>query len=65
MDMEFQRLGLKRRIALRCLDYWTACKTLAATDFLLTATPSSLALIQESLPGTRINPFPTDLNSAE
>ncbi|CAB1368456.1 LysR family transcriptional regulator [Denitratisoma oestradiolicum] len=63
VDLEFQRLGLKREIVLRCQDYWTACKTVAATDFLLTATRSTLALMQESFPGNRLVALPTDLNT--
>lgn len=65
VDMEFQRLGLKREIVLRCQDYWTACKTVATTDFLLTATHSTLALMQECFPGNRLLALPPDLNTPE
>ena len=65
VDMEFQRLGLERRIALRCQDYWTACKTVEATDFLLTATRSTLARMLGSFPGNRLMKLPADLHTPE
>ena len=65
VDMEFQRLGLERRIALRCQDYWTACKTVETTDFLLTATRSTLTRMLGSFPGNRLIKLPADLHTPE
>lgn len=65
VDMEFQRHGLERQIVLRCHDYWSACKTVASTDFLLTATRSTLALMQPCFPGSLLLPMPADLNTPD
>jgi DNA-binding transcriptional LysR family regulator len=35
-DIELSRLGLQRRIKLRCQHYWTACKVVSASDLLFT-----------------------------
>jgi DNA-binding transcriptional LysR family regulator len=65
VDMEFQRLGLERKIALRCQDYWTACKTVESTDLLLTATRSTLSRMRESFPDNHLMKLPADLHTPE
>lgn len=65
VSQEFQRLRLNRRIALRCQDYWTACQTVACSDFLLTAQRRALERILQTFPGNRLLPMPSDLPTPE
>lgn len=65
VSQEFQRLRLNRKIALRCQDYWTACQTIATSDYLLSAQAEALQQILPSFPGNRLLPMPLDLDTPE
>lgn len=59
-DMELSRLGLHRRVRLRCQHYFAACRVVAHSDLLLTM-PEGYARITNSAFGNRILPLPLDL----
>lgn len=61
LDAELSRLGMQRRIRLRCQDYLAACRIVAETDLILTM-PAELAPAQLAAPyGNQILPTPPDL----
>ncbi|WMW80131.1 LysR family transcriptional regulator [Undibacterium cyanobacteriorum] len=56
-DMELNREGLRRQIALRCQHYFAACRVVASTDLFLTM-PEHYATIANAQFNNRIDPFP-------
>ena len=56
-DHELQRLGLKRRIALRCQHYYAACQVVAVTSLLLTM-PGHYASVLNRQSLNRLLPLP-------
>lgn len=59
-DLELHRLGLHRKVALRCQFYFAACRTAAQTDLLLTM-PESYAHVANRQFGNQVLPFPIPL----
>jgi DNA-binding transcriptional LysR family regulator len=59
-DFELRRLGVQRRIALRCQFYFAACRTVSQTDLLLTM-PESYAHIANRQFNNQVLPFPAAL----
>ncbi|MBL8489483.1 MAG: hypothetical protein JNM82_01740, partial [Rhodocyclaceae bacterium] len=56
-DMELARLGVSRRIRLRCRQYGTACRTASMTDLLATM-PARYASVVNKPYGNRVFPLP-------
>lgn len=56
-DMELARLGVSRRIRLRCRQYGTACRTASVTDLLATM-PARYAEVVNRPYGNRVAPLP-------
>jgi DNA-binding transcriptional LysR family regulator len=63
-DLELSRLGLQRKIKLRCQHYWTACKVVAKTDLLLTM-PERYAQATNASLDNLIVPFPIKLPATD
>ncbi|MCU6435581.1 LysR family transcriptional regulator [Undibacterium sp. Jales W-56] len=61
-DFELSRLGLQRRIRLRCQHYFAACRVISQTDLLLTM-PERYARIANEQFGNQILPFPLPMPS--
>lgn len=61
-DMELSRLGLQRRIKLRCQHYWTACKVVSASDLLFTM-PERYARSTNGPLGNQLIPFPIEVSA--
>jgi len=59
-DMELSRLGLQRRIRLRCQHYYAACRVVSATDLALTM-PEGLARIVNQQFDHKLLPFPLEI----
>lgn len=59
-DFELGRLGLQRKVALRCQHFFSACRIVANSDMLLTLPRSSAALFSKLLP-VNIYPLPVPL----
>jgi DNA-binding transcriptional LysR family regulator len=59
-DLELRRLGLQRRVALRCQFHFAACRTVSETDLLLTM-PESYANMANRQFGNQVLPFPVEL----
>ena len=59
-DFELSRLGVQRRIRLRCQHYFAACRVVSQTDLVLTM-PERYAVVANQQFGNRILPFPTEL----
>lgn len=59
-DFELGRLGLQRKVALRCQHFFSACRIVASSDMLLTLPKSSAALFSKLLP-VNIYPLPVPL----
>jgi DNA-binding transcriptional LysR family regulator len=59
-DEELSRLGLQRRIKLRCQDYITACKTVSKSDMLLTIPDGFVRGVNEMF-GNQVVPFPIEM----
>ena len=59
-DMELSRLGLQRRIKLRCQHYSTACKVVSTSDLLLTMPEHYAHWTNEPL-ANQLIPFPVDV----
>jgi DNA-binding transcriptional LysR family regulator len=57
VDAELNRKGKKRRIMLRCQNYFAACRVVSETDMLLTI-PEHYAEMLNSRFGNRLHPFP-------
>jgi DNA-binding transcriptional LysR family regulator len=58
-DIELSRLGLQRRIRLRCQHYFAACQVVSQTDLILTM-PERHARITNPPFGNQILPFPVE-----
>jgi DNA-binding transcriptional LysR family regulator len=58
-DIELARLGLRRRIRLRCQHYFAACRVVSQTNLLLTM-PERYALIVNEQFGNRVLPLPLE-----
>jgi len=63
-DFELSRLGLQRRIRLRCQHYFSACRVASQTDLAL-AMPERLARIVNQQFGNQILPFPLEMPSLD
>jgi DNA-binding transcriptional LysR family regulator len=63
-DFELSRLGLQRRIRLRCQHYFAACRVVSQTDLALTM-PERLARIVNQQFGNQILPFPLQMPSLD
>ncbi|WP_111497520.1 MULTISPECIES: LysR family transcriptional regulator [Marinobacter] len=59
-DFELSRLGVHRRIALRCQHYYAACRVAEQTDLLVTM-PETYAQMIEQQAQVRVMPLPTDM----
>jgi len=59
-DVELSRLGLQRRVRLRCQHYFAACRVVSQTDLILTM-PESYAHIANAQFGNRILPLPLEM----
>jgi len=59
-DLELRRLGVQRRVALRCQFAFAACRTVSETDLLLTM-PKCYAELANRQFGNQILPFPVPL----
>jgi DNA-binding transcriptional LysR family regulator len=58
-DVELSRLGLQRRVRLRCQHYFAACRVVSQTNFILTM-PERYARVANQQFGNRILPFPLE-----
>jgi DNA-binding transcriptional LysR family regulator len=56
-DLELARVGITRRIRLRCQHYGTACRTVSMTDLLATM-PARYATVMNQPYGNEIRPLP-------
>ena len=56
-DFELSRLGMRRRVGLRCHHYFAACRVVSQTDLLLTIPEYYARMLQKQL-ALRIEPFP-------
>ena len=63
-DFELSRLGLQRRIRLRCQHYFAACRVASQTDLALTM-PERLARVVNQQFGNQILPFPLQMPSLD
>lgn len=59
-DFELSRLGVHRRIALRCQHYYAACRVAETSDLLVTM-PETYARMIEQQAKVRVLPLPTDM----
>jgi len=59
-DFELSRLGVQRRILLRCQHYFAACRVVSQTDLLLTM-PERYARVANQQFDNQILPFPTEM----
>ncbi len=63
-DFELSRLGLQRRIRLRCQHYFAACRVVSQTNLALTM-PERLAQVVNQQFGNQILPFPLVIPSLD
>lgn len=63
-DMELVKHGLQRRVRLRCLHYFAACRVVSETDLLLTM-PGRYARLLNALFDNQMHPCPLDTVSAD
>ncbi|OEZ62439.1 LysR family transcriptional regulator [Duganella sp. HH105] len=63
-DFELSRLGLQRRVRLRCQHYFAACRAVSQTDLALTM-PERLARVVNQQFGNQILPFPLPMPSLD
>ncbi|MBC7501941.1 MAG: LysR family transcriptional regulator [Herminiimonas sp.] len=59
-DFELSRLGLQRRIRLRCQHYFAACRVVSQTDLLLTM-PERYARVASKQFGNQLLPLPLEM----
>ncbi|WP_148862005.1 LysR family transcriptional regulator [Marinobacter fonticola] len=59
-DFELSRLGVHRRIALRCQHYYAACRVAETSDLLVTM-PETYARMIEQQSKIQVLPLPTDM----
>jgi len=60
LDQELARLGLRRRMRLRCQHYFAACRVAAMTDLLLTMPEQYARIVNKKLPN-QVLPLPFDM----
>ncbi|HEX7775102.1 MAG TPA: LysR family transcriptional regulator [Parvibaculum sp.] len=63
-DFELERMGLKRRIALRCQSHFAACRAVSQTDLLLTMHENHAETVNREF-GNLVLPFPVPLPPSE
>jgi len=63
-DFELSRMGLQRRIRLRCQHYFAACRVASQSDLALTM-PERLARVVNQQFGNQILPFPLQMLSLD
>jgi len=63
-DQALSRLGMERRIVVRCQHYWTACQLVASSDMVLTL-PEAAAETANAALGNRLLPFPLDVSGPD
>ncbi|RFP08881.1 MULTISPECIES: LysR family transcriptional regulator [unclassified Duganella] len=63
-DFELSRMGLQRRVRLRCQHYFAACRAVSQTDLALTM-PERLARVVNQQFGNQILPFPLTMPSLD
>ncbi|WP_332851440.1 LysR family transcriptional regulator [Duganella sp. S19_KUP01_CR8] len=63
-DFELSRMGLQRRVRLRCQHYFAACRAVSQTDLALTM-PERLARVVNQQFGNLILPFPLTMPSLD
>lgn len=63
-DFELSRMGLQRRVRLRCQHYFAACRAVSQTDLALTM-PERLARVVNQQFGNQILPFPLPMPSLD
>ena len=63
-DIELSRLGLQRRVRLRCQHYFAACQVVSQTDLVLTM-PERHARITNQPFGNQILPFPVETSQLD
>ncbi len=63
-DFELSRMGLQRRVRLRCQHYFAACRVVSQTDLALTM-PERLARVVNQQFGNQILPFPLTMPSLD
>lgn len=63
-DFELGRLGLQRKIGLRCQHLFSACRVISTNDMLLTL-PENAALMYSELLNLSIAPIPVELPSID
>lgn len=61
-DMELSRLGLRRRVKLRCQHFWTACKVVSSSDLLFTMPERYARTANEPL-GNQLITFPIEVSA--
>jgi len=59
-DFELGRLGLQRRVGLRCQQLFSACQVVASSEMLLTL-PETAAAVFARMLGIRVYPLPVEL----
>ncbi|WDD97074.1 LysR family transcriptional regulator [Thalassomonas actiniarum] len=59
-DFELGRLGLQRRVGLRCQQLFSACQVVASSEMLLTL-PETAAMIFSRMLGVKVYPLPVEL----
>lgn len=59
-DFELSRQDLRRRVRLRCQNYFAACRVVSVTDLALTMPERYAAIINRDF-GNRLLPFPLDV----
>ncbi len=59
-DFELSRLGVQRRLALRCQHYFAACRVAAQSDLLVTMPETYAGIIRQHLPVVLL-PVPADM----
>lgn len=59
VETELSRLGVQRRVMLRCQHYHAACDVVSRTDLLLTLPENQAEVVNRSI-GNQILPFPID-----
>lgn len=64
-DLELARLGLERRVRLRCQHYFAACRVAAESDLIVTMPERYARLVNSPAFGTRILPLPIEARGLE
>ncbi|CAB1367919.1 LysR family transcriptional regulator [Denitratisoma oestradiolicum] len=65
IDLAFQQFRLNRQVQVRCHDQWTACKIVATTDCLLTASGTAIGKVLEHFPENQLLAVPNELKMME